>query len=363
LVPRGDGRRFPAAGGAGRLHPVMEVYMRTLAFLAVLLLAVPVVATAGGPLDFGLHTEAMDGVNTFPAQCHVSEDVHSSPQGPCGGWDSDMLGESSAYHYFVAAGSYVDTPLPAGGCMDIRQFWISWDSSNFYLGVQGPNELWERGDLFIAIDTDNMTGGNLASAPWAKSVDFGGWVPDYFIALEAPTSTGGYAALLDGSFNVVRDVNSGLLTADSGYRSCDDGGMYYEFAIPLADIGVTYGPGQQVNFAIYTTYEDDGFDTYDTGPGCGQGVTWEELGDYPYDADHCGTDVDPVTGTTDASCGNAESDDALGAGVATSGRYPASDNSPSDIDTIQEYYAITNFAQEPPTPALPSTWGRLKALY
>jgi len=26
-----------------------------------------------------------------------------------------------------------------------------------YLGIQGPNELYERGDLFIAIDTDNAT--------------------------------------------------------------------------------------------------------------------------------------------------------------------------------------------------------------
>ncbi len=337
--------------------------MRCIILIAVIALALPTVAMAGGTLDFGFHTEPMDGLNTFPADAHVSEAVHSSPHGGCGGADSDLHFESSAYHYFVAAGSFVDTPLPAGGCMDVRQVWIAWDTTNFYIGIQGPNELYERGDMFIAIDTDNATGSNLAAAPWAKSVDFAGWVPDYFIALEAPTSASGYAALMDNSFTVIRDTFTGLLAADGGYNSCDNGGMYYEFSIPFSDVGVTYGAGQQANFAVYTTYEDDGFDTYDSGPGCGQTIVWEELGDYPYDADYCGGATDPVTGVSDPSCGNAESDDALGAGVATSGRFPASDNSPSDIDTIGEYYAITNFAQEPPTPALPSTWGRIKTRY
>ncbi|NNF06838.1 MAG: hypothetical protein HKN21_08755 [Candidatus Eisenbacteria bacterium] len=335
--------------------------LRTLtAIVLAVIFASP--ALAGAPLSFGLHSETMDGTNNFPAGSHLQEALHSAPYGSCGGTDSDLHFESSAYHYFVASGSFVDTPLPSGGCMDIRQVYVSWDATNMYIGIEGPNELWVRGDLFIAIDTDNATGAAVTSStvPWLKAVDFAGWDPEYFVALESPTSGGGYAALLDAGLNVVRDTGGGLLTADSGYISCDVGGMYYEFGFPLSDIGVTYGSGQVLNLAVYTTYEDDNFDTYDSGPGCGQTIVHEELGDYPYDGDHCGANLDPVSGANDPSCGFAESDDALPAGVGTSGRFPASDNSPSDIDTIAEYYCITNFAQEPPTAVEPKTWGQIK---
>jgi hypothetical protein len=327
---------------------------------------VSIPAWAAGPINLtDYFAEPMDGVNTFPvARCYVTEAAHSSPVG-CSGAESDLWWESAAFHYFINAAPYADVPLEGGKCMDIRRFWVSWDASTFYLGVEGPNELWERGDLFIAIDTDNATGGGVTLvAPWAKAVDFCGWDPEFFIAVESPVSTGGYAVLLNQGGGLVKQFTNGVDAANSpGWVPCEAGGMYYEFAIAFAEIGL--GPGdrpRQVNFALYTTYEDDGFDVYDTGPGCGQPSSWEELGDYPYDADHCGGNLDCVTGAGDI-CGAAESDDNNGAGIATSGRFPGSDNTGFDRDTIGEYYGITNFGTLFAVPVLPETWGRVKAVF
>ncbi|MBC8424291.1 hypothetical protein H8E07_09230 [bacterium] len=337
--------------------------MRRIAIVAFVLVVGSIPAWAAGPLTLsGYHAEPMDGANTFPAAGYVTEAAHATPQG-CGGATSDQFGESSAFHYFVDADPYIDTPLLGGQCMDIRHLWLAWDLTHFFVGVQGPNELWERGDLFVAIDTDNATGAVTAGAPWAKRVDFCGWDPEFFIAVETPVSTGGYAALIDDAGAQVKQFTDGVDAADSGWLHCDQDGMYYEFAVAFAEVGLSGPPVDgQVNFAIYVTYEDDGFDTYDTGPGCAQAVVWEELGDYPYDADHCAGNLDCVTGLEDV-CGAAESDDGLLAGVATVGRYPGSDNTVHDIDTIGEYYGITNFGAEYPIPTEHGSWGDVKALY
>ena len=319
---------------------------------------------AAGPVVLGgYHTEPMDGVNTFPApQSYVTEAGFSSPVG-CSGAESDLWWESAAFHYFVNADPYADVPLSNGQCMDVRRFWVAWDATTFYLGVEGPNELWERGDLFVAIDTDNATGGGVTlAAPWAKAVDFCGWDPEFFVAVESPVSTGGYAALIDQGGGQVKQFTNGADAANSlNWVPCDAGGMYYEFAISFAEVGLSPSElPRQANFAIYTTYENDGFDVYDSGPGCGQPGVWEEIGDYPYDADHCGGNLDCVTGVGDI-CGSAESDDNNGAGVPTAGRYPGSDNTGFDRDTIGEYYGITNFGSPFVVPVAPSTWGKVKA--
>lgn len=339
--------------------------MRRGVALLLTVLILPGAALAAGTLD-GFHQEPMDGLNTFPAGSHVSENPHSTPAGGCGtlNGSSDAAFESAAYHYFAASGSYTDTPLPPGGCMDIREFWVAWDANYMCLGVQGPNELYERGDLFIAIDTDNLTGPAVELlSPWLKAVDFCEWDPEYFVVVENPETAGGYAALLDKSHATIIDSFSGLDWADGGYNSCDAGGMYYEFRLPLALLGLAGPPPRQVNFAVYTAYEDAGFDAYDSGPGCGQPDVHEQLGDYPYDGDHCGADLDCVSGANDGSCGFPDSDDHNGPGNAIGGRYPASDNSGFESDTISEYYAITNFGEAPPIPAEATTWGRVKAMY
>jgi hypothetical protein len=335
------------------------------ALITVLALAPP--TFAGGPLT-GFHAEPMDGANSFPAGTHLSENPHSSPFGGCGapGGPSDAAFESSAYHLFRASGAFVDEPLPPGGCMDVRETWLSWDTAFLYLGVKGPNELYERGDLLIALDV--LPGGGVSSqfSPWLKAVDFCGWSPDFFLAIEAPKSAGGYAALLNSSHFAVLESNSGtspLLWEDGGYRSCDDGGMYYEFKVPLAVLGLASGVPQELRFAAYTTGEDNGFDAYDSGPGCGQTIVHEQIGDYPYDGDHCSGATDCFTGVGDAGCGIPDSDNGLGAGNAIGGRFPSSDDSGFDRDTIREYWMVTNFNEPPATPALPRSWGRIKSLY
>ena len=118
-----------------------------------------------------------------------------------------------------------------------------------------------------------------------------------------------------------------------------------------------------MNFAVYTTYEDAGFDAYDSAPGCGQGVQHEQIGDYPYDGDHCGANVDYVTGANDGSCGFPDSDDAYGTGNALGGRFPSSDNSGFERDTIGEFYSVTNFLFDPATPTARASWGLLKTIY
>jgi len=339
--------------------------MRFALAAALILVLGSTITWAAGPLNLtGYHSEPMDGANTFPAESYVTEAAHSTPVG-CTGTESDLWGESACYHYFVDVDPFVDVALEGGSCMDVRRFWLAWDLERFYVGVQGPNELWEQGDLFVGIDTDNATGAGITlAAPWAKAVDFCEWGPEFFIAVEAPVSTGGYAALIDASGGQVKQFTDGTDAANSPtWVSCDDGGMYYEFAITFAEVGLAQPPlDTQVNFVIYTTYEDDGFDVYDTGPGCGQPAVWEEVGDYPYDADHCDGNTDCVTGVEDV-CGAAESDDDLGAGVGTAGRFPGSDNTTFDIDTIQEYYGITNFGAEFVTPVEVGSWGAVKTMY
>ena len=128
-------------------------------------------------------------------------------------------------------------------------------------------------------------------------------------------------------------------------------------------LGLTSGEPRRVHFALHTTYESDGFDAYDSGPGCGQSVPWEQIGDYPYDSDHCGADLDCVSGMNDGSCGFPDSDDNNGPGNAIGGRFPASDNSGFEADTIAEYWAVTNFGEIPPVPTEETSWGRVKALY
>jgi hypothetical protein len=87
----------------------------------------------------------------------VTAAAHSSPYG-CAGTTSAQFDESPAHHDFVDTDPFVDTPLVGEQCMDIRHLWLARDPTHFHVGVQGPAELWERGDLFVATDTDNATG-------------------------------------------------------------------------------------------------------------------------------------------------------------------------------------------------------------
>ena len=286
---------------------------------------------------------------------------------------SDLLNDSSAFRRYNTFSNSYDT-LTGGNSADIREFYATWDASALYLAVVGPNKLFTNGpaddfvDLFIAIDTDAITTSatrllsdwnpgsgadqNRAQAtPADKRVDFAGWDPEYFVAIfnvgSGASFSTGYADLRAKS-----TPNSGISLAGSwGHSNYDATAMSYEVRLTWASLGLAApdpASGMTMNFAVFTTYGNSngdggaGYDVYDSAPGIGQGSSFEQHGDNPYDADYCGGALDPASGLGDTNCVGAGNTD-LGPGIyGDGGAFPASDNASNDIDTISEYFQIRN---------------------
>ena len=335
----------------------------------VLILALPI-ATVGTAPDAPLATITIDGSNDFPAATHLSELGFSWPTTGGDATHSDLCIESSTYHWID--GSWTDHSLSSGNNADLKELWVTWDTSFLYLGVQGPSAMMDTDlvDLFIAIDTNGSTSGNLgqSSTAWGKWIDFSGWSPEYFIAVaQARDVTGnqnpaGYAQLVPVG-GTATDLTWGTQWSNSDWASGDNcntgsngfynGGVFFEFRLTWSQIGFTGPPnpttgGTPMNFAIYTTYNNSGYDGYDSAPGTGNGTTYEQIGDYKGDADHCASTsgADPVTGTTtETTCSYSDSDDTNGAGVSISRRNPGSDDADGGKetpDTIGEYFRVRN---------------------
>lgn len=326
--------------------------------LSVLPASAPTVLASGGasinPSTFV--AIVIDGTNDFKPVAHITENPFAAPTAGGSTTDSDFLQETSATHWID--GDWVDHQLPADNTADVKQFYVQWDASYLYLGVQGPNAMMDGDvvDLFIAIDRDGSQSGNLAqsSTAWGKWVDFDGWSPEYFIAVSqahdwADSSPAGYAELrpvVGPSTNLIWGTD----WSNSGWVKDSDGGVFYEFRVAWTLIGgqPNSTTGTPMNFAVYTTFGDfelDAYDLYDSAPGFGQGVgsPYEEVGDYKGDGDHCGTSFDPVTGTTDGTCTWGDSDDNNGAGRSQYNRNPGSDDGAIETpDTIGEYFRILN---------------------
>lgn len=323
-------------------------------------------------------SQDMDGVNAFPASSHLPEDPYSTPIEGGSTDSSDAWNESATRHWtdLDQWAQWHQWTLPQYHTMDIRELWVSWDCYNVYIGVQGPNALWDHGDLFIALD---VAAGGTAECNWNRSVDFFGWQPDFFISVEKPLSdAAGYADLTDSSHNVIKLFTENVDAADSGWVAAEDGGMFYEFTISFQHLGLTPGEIHPLRLCAYTTHEHSeaehdaagsyligleqifynaevGADAYDTAPGNNQGVEFEQLGDYPGDADNA----------TDPGWNWTSSDDTNGTGVSVQifdaaswnsiGSSPGSDYIGSDTDTIAQYLEITNFGELPPLGPIPST--------
>lgn len=324
---------------------------------------------------------------------HIVEDPYAGPMAGGSTVDSDFPGESSAriVTYDVETNNYNDICSLNWGTADVKQFYVTWDNDYLWMVVGGPSAYHEysgrldRMDLFVAIDTDNNTNSTTPSAvtltntqaPKSKKVDFAGWDPEYFFFVEqigpnpltAPATDGGdYAALFSAGSGtpIVEDRNAGAEGAGvsfdfrSIFNGCDG---TTEVRIPWGVLGGRPTNGATWNFAIYTTYDDDGYDIYDSGPGNGQGSgsPYEQVGDSPYDSDYCGGAVDPVTGVSDAHCSlcqvingsntchsvNADAFNQCadgqidnGPGSNNAAAQPGSDNEGSDFDTVHGYYQI-----------------------
>ncbi|MFZ2487273.1 MAG: SdrD B-like domain-containing protein [Anaerolineae bacterium] len=304
-------------------------------------------------------TITIDGTNDFPASAYITEVPFASPTAGGSATQSDMPSETAAYHW---TNGWTDQPLSGGSTADIRDFWVTWDANYLYLAVKGPNAMMDTDlvDLFVAIDTNGSQSGDLGQSqvPWSKWVDFDEWSPEYFIAVaNARDVTGdnnpaGYAELVPAGGSGTA-LTWGSAWSNSGWASDGSGGVFFEFRLTWAQLGQSGPPnwnttGTPMNFAIYTTYNNSGFDAYDSAPGTGNGSTYEQIGDFKGDADHCSGNLDPVTGAGDLTCSYGESDGNNGPGNAVGGRFPGSDDADGGKetpDTIGEYYRITNVGE------------------
>jgi hypothetical protein len=314
---------------------------------------------------------------------------------------SDFAGESSAYTYFTGtqdgaangfdyANNWSNTNT--GSNADIRKFYTSWDPTYLYLFAEGNSANWSNSnngigdimDMFILIDTDNdiaanvyATGANTPAAhlPFNKRVDCNGWKPNYCVAIEGGDNGNEYASL--HSVGAGAPVVAGMTDNDDDAEAACPSFEFRQRAnrtevrIPWAAIGgqPISTLGAKMNFAVYTTFNDDGYDTYDNAPGLGQGhgKPFEQVGDAPWDGDHWGGHLDPVTGMTDGTAqsnfGEAYNADPYDSPVkdqgpgdnqanSGNGRQPGSDrannilaDTQTDFDTIEEYYSIKNVGQ------------------
>ena len=318
----------------------------------------------GGKLDprtFAAIT--IDGTNDFVPAAHVTEDPFAAPTAGGSATNSDALNETSAYYWID--GGWTDHTLTGGNGADIKQFYLQWDASYLYLGVRGPSGMMDNDDvdLFIAIDRDGIPGSNLGqpSTAWGKWVDFDQWTPSHFIAVSQARDVSGDGWPQGYAEFITVGGPSAALTwgadwSNSGWvadTSDPNSGVFFEFRLAWSSIGgqPNSTTGAPMNFAVYTTYNADHYEIYDSAPGVGQGAAspYEEVGDYKGDGDHCYGELDPVTRTSDGTCGWGDSDNNNGAGVPQAGRHPGSDDGADETpDTIGEYFRILNVGQISP---------------
>ncbi len=317
-------------------------------------------------------TVIVDGNLDATGYYHITENPFAAPI-PGGGPNSDFIGEGSACHVAYEANTFTDNwdniCNQGWGTADIQQFHVSWDADYLYLLVEGPSAYGDGGtipdrmDLFIAIDTDNnTTPGTTFNSTWVydnKRVDFAGWDPEYFVKFENEN----YGQMINSIGSAaVNDIDNTVPTATGSFETViNRANATSEVRIPWINLGGAppSSTGKHMNFAVFTTFDLDDFDLFDSGPGVGNNGPFEQVGDSPWDADHCNGATDPVSGLGDAPCGYTESDDTLGPG-ANLGNYvqPGSDNAQlngadeADYDTIEEYYAIQNIGKSCSCPAI-----------
>ena len=363
------------------------VWLLAMATVASLVRGDPCAGSGGSSARVGLQRPVLDGfVDT--SYVLLTEAPFAAPL--AGGLTnaSDSAGEAASSTIYD---TLLDSTVPdftavnlagEGHTADIRKFHVTWDADYLFLAVEGPTAFHrgfgmpDRADLFIAIDTRDSRctdttptqkqGGDIFS----KKIDFAGWQPSHFVGLEYCQLGGsaGYvhltraftdaAGTITSKFIVATDVVPNTQGTNTFEFNARRDTAVTEFRIPWGQLGGRPDActGAAWNFAVYTTGNENGYDAFDTAPGVGQSVSngFEAVGDCPFDADYCGTRRDPVTGLAETSCGWGESDNQSGPGIPNAPKIPSSDNSGAwnnnEVDTIQEYFRVTNIGQIPGTP-------------
>jgi len=287
----------------------------------------------------------------------LNESIFANTPGGQSG-SSDLLGEASGRHRWNDGGSVnedigTDGTHPRG---DIQSIYATWDRDNLYLALVGPtlqlNDFTgngtsgvddDQGDVFIAIETGEgrsiaASSGLASDAGWgsdttagfgnAKAVDFTGWSPDYVVAVQYVDNGGGgggYAELVNLGTSAVSGEGQGQ--ANGGFDWASNLGNTLEFQIPWTSLGFSGGfdPSQPENvgtfrLTAYTTANFAFFDTFDQGPGIGQGFgnSFEQIGDSPGDDDTGGL-LGPSDGGSIPGGSNAGSNFVSGGPVSTFG--------------------------------------------
>ena len=323
---------------------------------------------------------------TLVAEAGFSQPLNGGQTG-----SSDQVGESSAYTYYNSSGTSYTFRDNRG---DLINLYVASDLNNLYIAVTGPtlpfnsfndnslpvtNEADydnDQGDLYIAIDTSmGLASGSLSQTNGHKSygvkgVDFDGWTPTHVVAVQFVDNGGGgngganIEAVGAGSTNIVAgapqntDVGGFLWNATvAGGRTYDTGGDSnfagvsgeFEFQIPWTVLGYTAGSGgpglgQPLRMMMYTTHNDPQWDAFDSGPGYGNGVAHEQIGDTPGDVDF---DTQFRPGAADGVApGTLPGSNLIADYSASPGHFDG-------VDTIEEYFSVViNPVPEPGTMAL-----------
>ena len=295
---------------------------------------------------------------------HLTEGGFAGPVSGGSATDSDFTGEiAGQYWYDDGAGFNVNLGSIRA---DIQQVGITATATHLYVTLSGPsivynswsgpdgtrtNEDNDQGDIWLAFDNSggpaagsfSATGGPQFANEGARGVDFLGWQPTHFAGVQYVNNGGGgsgYAAL-GAAGGALTGEGHGL--GDGGFDwQFDPSGLSYEFAIPWSSLGGAPAPGAPFRLAAYTTHNFGGLDTYDSGPGIGNGGPFEQLGDFKGDSDSGLPGVDTASD---------------GAGLI--GAFPGSNSvsltgytgpgSGDEVDTIQGYYTCTPFPVPEPT--------------
>lgn len=326
----------------------------------------------------------LNGIIGSEGWIHLTENPYGQPVVGGSGIDSDLAAETSGGHRWDGTlGADVNLGANRG---NVHNLFVQWDNNNLYLAVEGPsapfsswngpngsnnNDDGDQGDLYIAIDTSGGSPSGLLTANDAhrtfhnvnnpQAVDFEGWRPTHFVGVEwvqnSDFASGqGYANIEEAvSHNV--SAGEGHFANNGGFEwavALDGNGRgVYEFAIPWSNLGLGGIPYNNFRLAMYTTYNDDFHDTYDSGPGAGQGPggVYEEIGDFPGDRDTGVGDDGLLAGVANANGVPAGSFPGSNYVDPNSNNYGNNPNRGDEIDTISEYLTIA-VVPEPGTLAL-----------
>ncbi|MCD4696977.1 MAG: hypothetical protein K8S16_12140 [Bacteroidales bacterium] len=123
-----------------------------------------------------------------------------------------------------------------------HNLWITWDNDNLYIGIYSM-DLNTEGDLFINIDTDQITESGATTGSWGR-VDFAGqYLPEYQVAIE-----GGGGSMQVNNWSAKGWTYPGNGAIGWSYEGWTDNGLT-EMSIPWSELGNPNGVAISVHIS------------------------------------------------------------------------------------------------------------------